>query len=67
MQVSARKARELEDLHSLCILQLARASCSTFAAHLTYHRLHLQEIEVMRTITIDECEEVEVCLRRADS
>ncbi|KAH0827340.1 hypothetical protein J3R83DRAFT_3970 [Lanmaoa asiatica] len=67
MQVSiSQKTRELEDLCSLHLLQLARASRSTLAAHMTYRCLHLQEIEVMCTIAIDECEEAEVCLRRAD-
>ena len=67
MQASARRAQEVGDLHLLRMLQLARASRSAFATHVTYCCLRLQEIEVMCTIVVDECEEAETCLRKADS
>lgn len=67
IQVSARKSREIEDLHSLRMLELSRASRRAFFAQVQYCRLRLQEIEVMRTIAVDECEEAEARLKRADS
>lgn len=55
VQVSAmKKSREVEDLESLRMLQLARASRHSFSAQVQYCRLRLQEIEVMRTIAMDE-------------
>lgn len=67
VQVSVRRSQEVEDLYSLHMLQLAGASCSAFTAYGIYCHLHLQEIEVMHTIMVDECEEAETCLRKADS
>jgi hypothetical protein len=68
VQVSAmKKSREVEDLESLRMLQLARASRHSFSAQVQYCRLRLQEIEVMRTIAMDECDAAEAALQRAES
>ncbi|KAG6381598.1 hypothetical protein JVT61DRAFT_195 [Boletus reticuloceps] len=67
MQVSARRSREVEDLFSRRMLQLARASRGAFAAQLKYRRLRLQEIQVMHTIAVDERDEAETRLRTADA
>ena len=48
------------------MLQLARASREAFVAHAKYRCLRIQEIEVMRLIAVDEYEEAEVAVRRAD-
>lgn len=66
-QVSVRRSQEVDNLHALCMLELARASQKTFDANLRYRRLCLQEIKVMHTIAIDECEEAASWMHRAES
>ncbi|KAH0831969.1 hypothetical protein J3R83DRAFT_12866 [Lanmaoa asiatica] len=41
------------------LLQLARASCATFTARRKYHRLRLKELEILRLMAMDDCEESE--------
>ncbi|KAI6026894.1 hypothetical protein BKA83DRAFT_4588979 [Pisolithus microcarpus] len=48
------------------MLQLAHASRDAFAAGIQYHRLCLQEIEMMRIMVTDEYEEAEALLKAAD-
>ncbi|KAF9218324.1 hypothetical protein BS17DRAFT_791691, partial [Gyrodon lividus] len=57
---SARRSKEVEDLHSNRMLELARASYDAFLANANerYHRQCIREIDVMRTIACDEYEEV---------
>ena len=66
IQTSAVLPNEVEDLHSHNMLQLARASRDAFAAYLRFHRLRVKELDMMRTIAADECEQAEVFLRKAD-
>ena len=64
--MSHKRSSELEDLHSLCMLQLARASREAFAAHAKYRHLRIQEIEVMHLIAVNEYEEAEAAVQNAD-
>lgn len=47
------------------LLQLARASRATFAAREKYHRLRLKELEIMRSMGIDDCEESGTLLKES--
>lgn len=64
--VSAKRDHEVEDLHTLRMLQLARASREAFAAQVRLHRRRIHELDVMRTIAYDEYEEALKLLRQAD-
>ena len=64
--MSHKRSSELEDLHSLCMLQLAQASREAFATHAKYWHLRIQEIEVMCLIAVDEYEEAEAAIQNAD-
>ncbi|KAI6100206.1 hypothetical protein F5141DRAFT_324555 [Pisolithus sp. B1] len=63
---TASVSEEVEVLRSHRTLQVARATRNELAASVKYHRLRLQEIELMRTMVIDECEEAEALLKAAD-
>ena len=62
-QASAIRSQEVEDLHSLRMLELARASLDAFAANEKYRRLRICELDIMRTVAVDEFEEA-VVLRK---
>ncbi|KIJ57942.1 hypothetical protein HYDPIDRAFT_34656 [Hydnomerulius pinastri MD-312] len=64
--VSVPRSREVEDLHSLRMLQLARATRDALKAHKTYHRLRIRELDVMRTIAVDELEEAHTLFQQAE-
>ncbi|KAI9568507.1 hypothetical protein HD554DRAFT_2172292 [Boletus coccyginus] len=66
MQESAKESKEVENLHSFRMLQLAHASRDAFAASVWYHRLRLKELEIMRTIATDRCDQAKVWLKQAD-
>ena len=50
IQESATVPQEVGGINALHMLQLARASQDTFAAHLWYHHLHIKELDIMRVI-----------------
>ena len=50
---------EIEDLHAMRLLQLAHASCATFAVCEKYHRLRHKELKIMHLMAMDDCEESE--------
>lgn len=50
---------EIEDLHAMRLLQLARASRATFSACETYHHLQLKKLQIMRLMAMDDCKELE--------
>ncbi|KAI5992718.1 hypothetical protein EDD15DRAFT_2367995 [Pisolithus albus] len=64
--VSTKRDREVDDLHNLRVLQLARASREAFAAQVRLRLRRIQELDVMRTIAYDEYEEALSLLRQAD-
>lgn len=64
--VSAKRDHEVEDLHTLRMLQLARASREAFAAQVRLRLTRIHELDVMRTIAYDEYEEAMELLRQAD-
>jgi hypothetical protein len=55
--------KEVEDLSSYCMLELARASYDAFHAEERYKHLRIHEIDAMCAIAIDEYEEA-MCLRK---
>jgi hypothetical protein len=57
---------EAEDLHSHDMLQLARASRDALAAYLRFHRLRVKELDMMRAIAANECDQAEIFLRKAE-
>ncbi|KAI5987637.1 hypothetical protein EDD15DRAFT_2371997 [Pisolithus albus] len=63
---SAERGHEVEDLHTLRMLQLARASREAFAAQVGLRLKRIHELDVMRTIAYDEYEEALKLLRQAD-
>ncbi|KAL4062769.1 hypothetical protein V8B97DRAFT_1144880 [Scleroderma yunnanense] len=63
---SVKRSAEVEDLHSLRILQLARASREVFAAQAKYHHLRIREIDIMRMVAVGEYEEAVANLKNAD-
>lgn len=65
-QASAIRSQEVEDLHSLCMLELARASLDAFAANEKYRRLRIRELDIMRTVAVDEFEEAVVLRKKAE-
>ncbi|KIN99490.1 hypothetical protein M404DRAFT_30363 [Pisolithus tinctorius Marx 270] len=64
--VSLRKSKEVEHLQSLCILELAQASCAALAAQAKYCCLQIHEINIMCMITVDDYEEATANLRNTD-
>ena len=56
----------MEELQCRQLLELARASCASFAAHVKYRELHLKEFEIMHAIALDEYEEAESMLKDAE-
>ncbi|KAI6021939.1 hypothetical protein EDC04DRAFT_2607112 [Pisolithus marmoratus] len=64
--ISAKRDNEVEDLHTLRMLQLARASREAFAAQVRLRLTRIHELDVMRTIAYDEYEEALELLRQAD-
>ncbi|KAF8452443.1 hypothetical protein L210DRAFT_3638962 [Boletus edulis BED1] len=64
--ISAKPSKESEDLRSLRVYQLARASRDTLAMRVNYHRLRVQEIDMMGVIARAELEEVEALLKDAN-
>lgn len=66
IQVSAKTSEEAENRRSLRALDLARASRNVIAANVQYHHLRISEIDTMRTIIVEECEEAEARLKQAD-
>ena len=65
-QESARPSSEVERLHALRMLQLARATRDTFAAHVRYHHLRVRELDIMRTIAADQHEQAETFFKKAE-
>ena len=66
IQESATVPQEVESINALHMLQLARASRDTFAAHLRYHRLRIKELDIMRVIATNRCDQAETFLKKAD-
>lgn len=66
MQISAKSPDDIENLHTLRMLQLARASRDAFTARLQYHRLRLKELELMCSVVTDECEVAETFVKKAE-
>lgn len=66
MQASVKRNSELEDLHAMRLLELVRASRATFTAHAKYQRLRLKELDIVRSMAIDECEEAESLLKEVE-
>ncbi|KAI5986598.1 hypothetical protein EDD15DRAFT_2373032 [Pisolithus albus] len=66
MTATASLSEDVEELRSQRRLHIARATRDALAASLRYHQLRLREIELMRTMAIDECEEAEALLKAAD-
>ncbi|KAI5991034.1 hypothetical protein EDC04DRAFT_2613982 [Pisolithus marmoratus] len=64
--ISAKRDNKVEDLHTLRMLQLARASRKAFAAQVRLRLTRIHELDVMRTIAYDEYEEALELLRQAD-
>ncbi|KAI6044769.1 hypothetical protein EDC04DRAFT_2889446 [Pisolithus marmoratus] len=64
--ISAKRDNEVEDLHTLRMLQLAHASREAFAAQVRLCLTRIHELDVMRTIAYDEYEEALELLRQAD-
>ncbi|KAI5991067.1 hypothetical protein F5J12DRAFT_786400 [Pisolithus orientalis] len=64
--ISAKRDQEVEDLHTLCMLQLACASCEAFAAQVKLCWMWIHELNIMCTIAYDEYEEALKLLRTAD-
>ena len=65
-QVSVKREKAVEDLHTLRMLQLARASRQAFAASVKYRLSRIHELDVMRTVAHDEYEEAVTLLNKAD-
>ena len=63
-QASAIRSQEVEDLHSLCMLELAWESLDAFAANEKYRCLCIHELDIMRTVAVDEFEEAVVFEKR---
>jgi hypothetical protein len=66
MQESATVSEEVEKIHALHMLELARASRDAFAAHLRFHRLRIKELDIMRVVATDRCDQAEAFLQKAD-
>ncbi|KIJ59255.1 hypothetical protein HYDPIDRAFT_118677 [Hydnomerulius pinastri MD-312] len=62
----ATRSKEVEDLHSYRMLELARASYDAFVANERYRRLRIREIDAMRTIAVNEHEEATSLRKRAE-
>ena len=61
-----RKNLEVNDLRSMCLLQLAQASHATFAACAKYQCLHLKELEIICSMAMDECEEADTLMKEVE-
>ncbi|KAG9311276.1 hypothetical protein JVU11DRAFT_8362 [Chiua virens] len=66
MQISANRTDEVENLHSLRMLQLARTSRDAFAVRLQYHCVRVRELQMMCSMATDECEEAKTFLKRSE-
>lgn len=66
IQESATVSQEVERIRALHMLELARASRDAFAAHLRYHRLRIKELDIMRVVATDGCDQAEAFLQKAD-
>jgi hypothetical protein len=66
MQVSAKSTDEVENLCIFHTLELAHASWDTFTACLQYNCMHLRELELMCSMTKDECKEAEAFMKTAE-
>ncbi|KAI6009475.1 hypothetical protein F5J12DRAFT_891582 [Pisolithus orientalis] len=62
----SQRDQEVDDLHTLHMLQLAHASCEAFAAQVKLHLMQIHKLNVMHTIAYDEYEEALKLLRTAD-
>jgi hypothetical protein len=57
---------EVDELRSMRLMQLVRASRATFAARAKYQRLRLQELDIVRSLAVDDSEEADTLLKDAE-
>lgn len=61
-----RRKPELEDLRARRVLELARATRATFAAHVKYQELRQKEFQIIQEMAGDDFEEAEGFLEEAE-
>ncbi|KAH7906892.1 hypothetical protein BJ138DRAFT_1104763 [Hygrophoropsis aurantiaca] len=59
------RTKDVDDLHSRRLLELARASHDAFVAKQKYQRLRLREIEALYTIAMEEYEEAALLSKKS--